>query len=93
MKIYASVGDFAGDKDAAAHIRETYLRRSVERHEPAVLDFVGVDLATQSFVHALVASIIREDSANLDLIEFKNCNPEIRTIIQIVVEYSQEEFD
>lgn len=90
MKIYASTGPFAGDKDAAAYIRETYLKRGISRSENLVLDFANVDLATQSFVHALIAEIIRNDASSLDLIEFKNCVPEIQTIIEIVVAYVQE---
>ena len=93
MKIHASVGDFAGDKEAAAHIRETYLRRCLSKNEPAILDFVDVGLATQSFIHALVAAVVRENPDNLDLIEFKNCNSEIRAVIGIVVEYAQEDFE
>lgn len=92
MKIHASTGPFAGDKDAAAHIRETYILPTVEKSQSAVLDFVDVELATQSFIHALVASVVRQDPDALDVIEFKNCNQQIQDIIQIVVEYSQSEF-
>ncbi|HRP99679.1 MAG TPA: DUF4325 domain-containing protein [Terrimesophilobacter sp.] len=92
MRIYASVGTFAGDKDAAAHIRDTYLKRQLEQGNAAILDFRGVELATQSFIHALVAAAIRSDASTLDLIEFKNCNETVREIIQIVVDYAQDDF-
>lgn len=91
MRIFSSVGSFAGDKDAAAHIRDSYIRRQLSKHEVAVLDFRGVDLATQSFVHALVASVVRENPENLDLIEFKSCTDHIQAIIEIVVEYAQDD--
>ncbi|WP_434811517.1 STAS-like domain-containing protein [Microbacterium sp. bgisy189] len=90
MKIYASTGPFAGDKDAAAYIRTTYVRRGVERGEKVILDFANVRLATQSFIHALIADVVRGDASCLDQIEFKNCNVEIQTVIEIVVAYAQE---
>ena len=93
MKIYASTGPFAGDKDAATYIRITYVRRALERGEPVVLDFDNVRLATQSFIHALIADVVRSDPTTLDQIEFKNCNPEIQAIIEIVVSYAQEWVD
>lgn len=90
MKIYASTGPIAGDKDAAAFIRETYLKRGISRSEPLVLDFDNIELVTQSFIHALIAEIVRRDASCLDQIQFKNCKTEIQTIIEIVVEYAQE---
>ncbi len=93
MKIYASTGPFAGDKDSAAYIRETYLRRGLARDESLVLDFDNVESATQSFVHALIAALVRDDPSCLDSIEFKNCNAQVRGIIEIVVEYAQASWD
>lgn len=93
MRVYDHTGAFAGDKDAAAEIREQYLRLSLVRNKRAALDFSGVDLATQSFIHALIASVIRDSTDNLDLIDFMNCNENVRSIIEIVVEYAQDEFD
>ena len=93
MKIYASTGEFAGDKDAAAHIREYYLRPTLRKMQPAVLDFEGVSLATQSFVHAMIAAVIREDPDRLSAIEFQNCSDNVKAVIEIVVEYAQEQLD
>ncbi|UFS59058.1 STAS-like domain-containing protein [Subtercola endophyticus] len=93
MKIHASTGNFAGDKDAAAHIRDTYLRPTLARGKTALLDFSHVELATQSFVHALLAAIVRENPDSLEKIDFKHCNDAIKDIIQIVVEYAQDDFE
>lgn len=93
MKIHASVGDFAGDKDAAAHIRETYLKIELARGRSPILDFAAVTLATQSFIHALLAAVVREDPGSLERIQFQNCNESIREVIEIVVEYAQDQFD
>lgn len=93
MKVFDSAGDFAGDKDAAALIRDGYIRPALAKGEEAELDFVGVDLATQSFIHALIAGVVRENPNNLDSIVFKNCNESVRSLVEIVVEYAQDEFE
>ena len=88
--IHERAGTFAEDKDVAAAIREKTLRPAVERKERIRLDFKGVEGATQSFVHALISELIRKSGAVVvDRIEFKNCNPTVRGVIEIVVEYSQ----
>jgi hypothetical protein len=93
MKVVTRTGSFAGDKDAAASIREDYLRPNIAKGIDVLLDFDEVDLATQSFIHALIAAIVREDPASLDHIAFKNCNDNVRSLIEIVVEYAQDEFE
>lgn len=93
MKVATATGSFAGNKDAAAHIRETYLVPKLRAGRTAILDFSGVDLATQSFVHALIASVVRERPDDLQKIEFRGCNDSIRALIEIVVEYAQDEFE
>lgn len=46
---------------------------------------------TQSFIHALLAEVIREFSEEIfDLIQFKNCTREVRIVVEIVAEYMQE---
>jgi hypothetical protein len=86
------VGPFAGDKDAAAYIRDSYIRPTLNSREPVLLDFRDIELATQSFIHALIAAVIRSDPNSLDLIEFRGCNDAVREIIGIVVDYSQRDF-
>ena len=81
MKVSEFTGSFAGDKDAAAVIRDEYIRPALDRQQEVVIDFDRVDLATQSFIHALVAAIIREDPSRLYLISFKNCNSSIQSLI------------
>lgn len=92
-KVFNYAGSFAGDKDAAATIRDSELRPMLLTAKQAVLDFNGVELATQSFMHALLAQTVREDPSRLDRIAFKNCNADIQSLIEIVVEYAQEDFE
>jgi anti-anti-sigma regulatory factor len=92
LRLSESVGDFAGDKDQAARLREEVLKPAVRSGESVVLDFEGVDLATQSFIHALISDLVRDDDLNaLDVLTFENCNPSVRELIEIVADYSQED--
>lgn len=91
ISIFARAGSFAENKDAARDIRVAELIPALERGEEVVLDFEGVDAATQSFVHALISDALRRHGADvLDRIAFKSCNETVRKIINIVVDYMQE---
>jgi hypothetical protein len=93
MRVFDSAGEFAGDKDAAATIRDDYIRPTLAKGKRVDLDFSGVDLATQSFIHALIAGVVRDNPGNLDAIAFKNCNESVRSLVEIVVEYAQDDFE
>jgi hypothetical protein len=92
IKLSDWVGDFAGDKDVAALIRDRELRPALLSDETKVeIDFEDVSLATQSFVHALISQLVREpDLDALKRITFTNCSPSVQELIEIVAEYSQE---
>jgi hypothetical protein len=84
------VGVFAEDKDKARDIRIRKITPVVENKKEITLDFKGVEATTQSFIHALISEVLRDYGPGaLDLISFKNCNPNIRKVIGIVVEYMQ----
>jgi hypothetical protein len=92
IDVAAVVGDFAGDKDTARAIRRDRLAPALERGEHVRLDFQGVELATQSFIHALVGELIRSEEFDaLDLITFLNCNDSVKEMVEIVAEYTQED--
>ena len=83
-------GTFAEDKDIAATVREEILRPAVSANEEVTISFAGCDGATQSFIHALISDLIRKQGDGvLDLITFRDCNETIKSVIQIVTEYSQ----
>lgn len=84
-------GDFAENKDAARKLREERVRPPLLKGQEVVLDFEGVGLATQSFIHALLSDLIRTLGPDvLDLLAFRNCNANIEGLISIVIEYSQD---
>ncbi|MCX6707664.1 MAG: STAS-like domain-containing protein [Candidatus Woesearchaeota archaeon] len=85
------VGSFAENKDFAREIRIKEILPALENNEEIILDFKGIDSATQSFVHALISDVIRKYGVEaLDKIYFKNCNETIKKIINIVSDYMQE---
>ncbi|MFZ1431658.1 MAG: STAS-like domain-containing protein [Geminicoccaceae bacterium] len=87
--MYEIVGDFGEDKDAAAKLREESLKIFIEQRENVTIDFEGVTLVTQSFIHALISNILRTNGeVSLEYLEFRNCNDLVRGIISTVVQYS-----
>ncbi len=92
LRVIERAGEFAEDKESARKLREEILRPELEAEQDILVDFQGVGLATQSFVHALISDLVRDDKLEaLDHLIFKNCNPDVKTIISIVVDYSQED--
>ncbi len=92
ISVYDRAGEFAENKDTAAQIRQQQVSPALFAGETVQLDFTGVDGATQSFVHALIAELIRSEGPEvLGRLDFHGCNRTIRSIINIVAEYSQIE--
>lgn len=91
IEVQKHAGNFAENKDAAAKMREKFLIPALEdQHGDVVLDFAGVEYATQSFIHALLAKVIRNDEEALGRMLFKNCSEAVQGIVEIVVDYAQE---
>ncbi len=84
-------GIFAENKDIASRLREHDVLPTLRDSHEIMLDFAGVEGATQSFVHAMISQAFREFGPEvLDHIVFKHCNDSVRGIIEIVVDYMQE---
>ncbi len=91
IDIFGRVGAFAENKDIARDIRIQEIVPALERNEEVILDFVKVDAATQSFIHALISDVFRKyGNEVLDRLVFKTCNEKVQKIIGIVVDYMQE---
>lgn len=91
IKISRIAGDFAENKDIAKKVRIEEIMPSLSKGNEVVLDFSGVNGATQSFIHALISDPIRElKDAAFDNLVYKNANDNIREIISIVYRYMQE---
>jgi hypothetical protein len=87
-------GDFAEDKDVAARLREEQIRPALATGHRVVLDFGGVRVATQSFVHAVISEVLRTYGESvLNRLTFRGCSKAVRGIIETVVQYSLESLD
>jgi hypothetical protein len=91
VAIAEAAGPFAENKDVARNLRQRLLIPALAGGGTVTIDFQGVELATQSFIHALVSDVVRSMGPSvIDSIVFKNCNEAIQGLIEIVIEYSQE---
>ena len=94
IKIQKIAGDFAENKDMAKKLRIEEIMPALSKGEEVILDFNGVDGATQSFIHALISDPIRElKDIAFDNLAYKNANDNIREIISIVYRYMQESLE
>lgn len=91
INLFEVTGDFAENKDVARELRIEKIMPSLKLGENVILNFKGVNSATQSFIHALLSEVIRQEGIQvLDKIEFRNCNDAIKRIIEIVSDYMQQ---
>ena len=89
VKLQATASGFTDDKDEAKKIRVGTLLPSLNQDKHIVLDFGDVTSSTQSFVHALLGEgLQKHKEVALDRIEFAHCNPLMKSLIELVVDYS-----
>ncbi|HEX9458088.1 MAG TPA: STAS-like domain-containing protein [Thermoanaerobaculia bacterium] len=80
---------FAENKVEARDIRLSRILPALARREAVVLDFRAVRYATQSFVHVLVGEALQQYGERvLEMIEFRHCTPQVKSVIELVVDYS-----
>ena len=85
----SGVNRFAEDKDEARRIRLERVMPALERGDSIVLDFKNVSYATQSYVHALIGEALQKHGESaLRNLEFKNCSSALRSVIELVVDYT-----
>jgi len=92
ISISNKAGTFAENKDVARELRKKQILPTLAKNdEKIILDFSNVTGATQSFIHALISEGIRTYGDSIfDRIQFKNCSPAVREVINIVADYMQE---
>ena len=89
--MFELAGSFAENKDVARNIRLQKIVPALEKQQSIILDFTGVESATQSFVHALISDLFRIYGDDiLDHIQFKSCSETLKGIVSIVTNYMQE---
>lgn len=91
VKVVKLARSFAEDKDVARQIRISFIKPAIENGKRVVLDFRGVSVSTQSFVHAMISeAILNHGTKALRLLEFKSCNPTVKSVILTVIDYCLE---
>lgn len=89
IKLRSGVGGFAEDKDEARRIRTATLLPALEKDQVVILDFGDVKYSTQSFVHALLGEVLqRFQEPVLENLEFRHCSPQLKSLVQLVIDYS-----
>lgn len=84
------VGRFASNPDVAHKLRDNALAPAMRAGQPVIVDFAGVELSTESFIHALVSDLIgSRDFYALGLIDFRHCSQSVRERLETVVQSSQ----
>jgi len=85
----SGVNGFAEDKDQARDVRRSEILPALEKGEHVTLDFASVRYATQSYIHALVGEALQKYGQKaLDNLEFQHCSAPVRSVIELVVDYS-----
>jgi len=80
---------FAENKDEARGIRLSKVVPALASGDNVILDFSKVRYATQSFVHALIGEPLQKyGESALDSIEFRHCTPQVKSVIELVVDYT-----
>jgi hypothetical protein len=89
VKVRAGAGGFSEDKDEARRIRTETILPALMTDSTVVLDFADVRYSTQSFVHALVGEVLKRfGEPILQRMEFRSCSPQVKSLVQLVVDYS-----
>ena len=89
VKVEAGNRGFAEDKDAAKQLRKDIIMPALAADKTVILDFSNVTSSTQSFVHALVGEPLQKIGEKvLTKLEFRSCAPQIKSLVQLVVDYT-----
>ena len=80
---YTSVNTEQAEKFAREQLEPLILRK-----EAVVLDFLGMEIATQSYLHALLYDALRLAWAKQSFIYVVNAGPSVRSGIELVEAYA-----
>ncbi len=87
--IESGVNGFAENKDEARATRLANVLPALTAGNDVVLDFREVRYATQSYIHALIGEALQKyGETALEHIEFRNCSPAVKSVVELVVDYS-----
>jgi hypothetical protein len=91
--VESGVSGFAENKDEARATRLARVLPAITGGDDVVLDFRNVRYATQSYIHALIGEALQKYGVKvLEHIEFRKCSPPVKSVVELVVDYSLEGF-
>ena len=82
------VSDFEEDVEEAARVRDEVIARALDTGNLIVLDFSGIRVTTQSFVHSLIYKLLRDDERILSDLSVANCSGATREVILTIEGYA-----
>jgi len=89
IMVASGVDGFAENKDEARATRLSKVLPTITAGGDVVLDFRDVRYATQSYIHALIGEALQQyGESALERMEFRNCSPAIKSVVELVVDYS-----
>jgi len=93
IKDFIENSDFAGSRQNGAKVREEILEK-LNESEGVTLDFISVNLITQSFGDEVLGILTRMEGIEFikQNIRVHNADDEIKSVLNYVVKYSQKYF-
>jgi hypothetical protein len=93
IKDFIQNSDFAGSRQNGTKVREN-ISEKLKEGSGVTLDFVGINLITQSFGDEVVGILTRTHGIEFikNNLRIHNSNDEIKSVLNYVVKYSQRYF-
>jgi len=86
--IVLKVLDFEEDVERARQVRDEVIKPALDSGNMIVLDFTGIQFATQSFAHALMYKLLRDEKLIASLLSIAGCSESTREAILAVAGYA-----
>jgi anti-sigma regulatory factor (Ser/Thr protein kinase) len=86
--VVVRVAEFEENVEEATRVREEVMGPALRAGQLAILDFEGIPFVTQSFIHALMYKILREDHSFAAGLSIANCSKSTREAILVVAGYA-----
>lgn len=83
------VKEFEENVEEAARVRDSEVLGALRDGRHVLLDFTGVGIATQSFVHALLYKVLREAAGSKVDLSLSGCTESTREAIRAVAAYAR----
>lgn len=87
VRVRRALGETPNDREAAERYGRERIASALASGRNVLLDFTDVNLATQSFFHALLAEVILGDERNADRVSIVNATSSQSAIFNLAVRH------